>query len=257
MSLGSESAAQADRRLAAAVQQALMANELPECTCGRIVLNRRTVGPVGGDFSFFHELGQDQVAFAIGDVMGHGLGSGVLMTLILGMLHGNQGNQRRPCPMVHEINQMLLNLGRKIDFPVTCSMIYGVVDLPTGTLLYVNAGHPNPVVLSREQQTTYHLPTNALLLGIEDRPLIEGCHQFHSYDRLVLFTDGLTEAHNGDGVYFSEAKMRELISSSNGQSADALAEQLFEQVDRFCHQAKPQDDQTIVIIDFDEVSTQF
>ena len=246
-----------EMQLARAVQEALLTRDVPSCCCGRLVVKNRMFGPVGGDFYHFRDLGQDQFAFAVGDVMGHDLGSALLMTLVMGLLGADRDDHRRPSRVVRRVNEVLLRLGESANMPILCSLLYGIVDLPTGIFLYVNAGHPHPIVCQRRRGTVNHISSTTMLLGVQNTILAESCYQFGPDDRLVLFTDGITEAHNAGAEAFGEENLFRIIGRTCEESPEVLAERLFKEIDGFCGPTPPDDDQTLVVIDFEEVSTQF
>ena len=243
-----------EMELAAAVQRALLNGEIPDCQCGKMVLKNRMSVQVGGDFYHFRQLGQDQVAFAIGDVVGHGMGSALIMSLIMGTLRSNIQDSRRPSRMVEQVNNLLVKLSRQLEQYITCSMIYGVVDLPSGVLLYVNAGHPYPIVCNREEEGCQELRPTTMLLGVQQGVQSESCHQFHQNDRVVLYTDGITEASNANEDPFSDNRLKEIVCSSRQESPDVLARRVFEEVDAYSGREQCEDDQTLVVIDFDLVT---
>jgi len=242
--------------LARAVQKALLAGHAPTCSCGKIVVKNRMTTSIGGDFYHFRELGQDQVAFAIGDVMGHGMPAALVMSLILGLLQADRLDNRKPTRVAESINDMLVQLGEQVDNPITCSMIYGVVDLPSGILLYVNAGHPHPILCNRTYSKPREIATTTMLLGVEKRMHAESCHQFNKNERMVLYTDGITEAGNGKQEQFGEKRLHSLVSDWAEHPPERLTETLFYDLDRFRQDLPLQDDQTIVVIDFDNVSSE-
>ena len=246
-----------DLRLAGAVQKALLTRDIPQCNCGKMVVENRMCEHIGGDFYHFQTLGQDQVAFALGDVVGHSTGAAMLMSLILGQLRTERPDSRRPTKVVQSINEFLIRLGEQVDSHLTCSFIYGVVDLPSGILLYVNAGHPYPIIYHRAKSSFELLQINTILLGIEDRPLEEACYQFKQHDRLVLFTDGITEAKNAEEKFFGERRLVNIISENGPQSPEKLAKQIFGELDIFSDSVDQEDDQTLVVIDFDNVADSF
>jgi len=246
----------ADLELASAVQAALLSAQIPPCRCGRMVLRNRMSQGVGGDFYHFRPLGDDQVAFAIGDVAGHGMGPALIMTLILGVLRANHKDTRRPSRILGEINDLLVALGQRVNYFVTCSAFYGVVDLPTGILLYANAGHPHPIICHRPERQVSELPSTTMLLGVQSGELPESCHQFQRYDRLVLFTDGLPESQDGHGRFFGLSRLRSLVQATREDSPDQFADRLLADAAAFTGQDPPRDDQTLVVIDFDTVRSE-
>jgi phosphoserine phosphatase RsbU/P len=243
-----------DMQLAAAVQKALLNGGVPTCQCGKMVLKNRMSVQVGGDFYHFRDLGQDQVAFAIGDVEGHGIGSALVMSLILGTLRANVQDSRRPSRMVEQVNDLLVKLGSQMDQYITCSLIYGVVDLPSGVLLYVNAGHPYPIVCNRGTEDCQELRPTTMLLGVQQGVLPESCHQFQQNDRVVLFTDGIPDAINADIEPFGDERLKQIISEAKNDSPEELTKRVFTAVDAHADTSQPTDDQTLVVIDFDLVT---
>jgi len=239
--------------LAGAVQAALLEAETPNCRCGKVVLRNRMSEAVGGDFYDFRQFGQDQVAFVIGDVMGHGIGAALLMTLIVGLLRADRRDHRRPSQLVGSINEILVGLGEQLCNPVTCSLIYGVVDLPSGILLYVNAGHPEPIVCNRRDGQLRKLAPTTMLLGVQDGILPESCHQFRQEDRVVLFTDGIIEARQEEAL-FGRKRLAEMVQQYREAPGEELAERILQEANTFAASDHPLDDQTVVVIDFDKVS---
>ncbi len=256
MTMPTHNISDTDLALAAAMQKALLTGETPHCTCGKMFVKNRMSAQVGGDFYHFSELGQDQVALAIGDVMGHGTSAALLMTFILGQLRANETDQRRPARMVNAINNQLLRLGALVDLPIICTMIYAVVDLPSGIVLYVNVGHPRPIVCNRRHHHLRVLPPTTMVLGVEELDIEESCHQFMANDRLVLFTDGVSETRGDDNVWYSEERLQKFVGAHHNAPDKQLADALFVELDEFSGDTPQDDDQTLVIIDFDNVSSE-
>ena len=173
------------------------------------------------------------------------------MTLILGLLGADRDDNRRPSRVAENINDMLVRLGEYVEMPITCSLIYGVVDLPSGILLYVNAGHPHPIICNRADGKYHHLPPTTMLLGVQGGVLPESCHQFKQYDRLVLFTDGMTDMINKSYEPYGEERLLRNILKTVGDTPDEAAQRIFDDVDLFGGEMEVMDDETLVIIDFD------
>jgi len=243
-----------DQKLAVVIQKALLDSHIPQCDCGRIVVKNRMCDAVGGDFYHFRKLNSDQVAFAIGDVLGHGTSAALIMAIIMGILRGDRQNQSRPSRILEGINDLLIELGGKIGMPTTCSLIYGVVDLPSGNLFYTNAGHPHPIVCNRVTGTIRHLGPTTMLLGVQGHVREESCHQFAPEDRIILFTDGLLESVNEDQEFFGQDRLDRVIQAGSAEPPEKQAEAIFAEIDRFSGYSEHQDDQTLVVIDFTPLS---
>jgi sigma-B regulation protein RsbU (phosphoserine phosphatase) len=243
-----------DLKLAAAVQDALLTADLPQCHCGRLVLRNRMSNHVGGDFYHVRPLGDDQLVFAIGDVAGHGIGAALVMALILGYLRQDTPHTRRPSALLAQINELLLALGRRTDSFITCSLFYGIVDLPTGIVIYVNAGHPHPLLCHRTDANLTFLPPTTMLLGVQQAPSAEACHQFRRHDRLILYTDGITEAASPQARQFGHQNLESLIRANPQLPPEQLADAIFAALDDHTRRNDPADDQTLAIIDFDHTA---
>lgn len=238
-----------DLQLAVAVQRAFMPADLPKCDCGKIAVRNRMCRGVGGDFCFFEELGHDQIAFAIGDAVGHGITAALVMSVIIGLMRSAGQNKRRPARMVAAVNDLLLSLGRQVNFPITCSMFYGVVDLPSGILLFVNAGHPQALISNPVWEQCAVLPTTTLLLGVEGEVRDESCHQFKGFDRLLLYTDGLSDARGAGDTLFGQRRLEELAVRHRQADVEVLMDAVFREVEAF-RVGEPEDDATLVAVDF-------
>ena len=186
----------------------------------------------------------------------HGGRQALLMALILGMLRADRADHRRPTRVVSAINEALLRVGEQAGMPITCSLLYGVVDLPSGVLLYVNAGHPNPMIYNRVARSVEFLPPTTMVLGVQKGVLPESCHQFRQGDRLIMYTDGITDTHDKDARPFGEEGLMAVLDRGGGGTAEELAELMFRAADDFGAQKAPEDDQTVVVIDFDRIATE-
>lgn len=243
-----------DLLLAGAVQEALLAESVPPDQGGNMVLENRMCREIGGDFYYFCDLGQQQVAFVIGDVVGHGTGAALVMTLILGILRANQPELRRPNHVVELINSTLVKLGQRLNQAVTCTLMYGIVDLPSGLLLYINAGHPEPIIYRRRQHATAKLAPTTMILGVQSGVRPESCFNFGKGDRLILFTDGITDCRNRDNALFGRDRLEQLVIDTASASPQSLANRVFDQIAEFTEGAPRDDDQTVVVVDFDAVA---
>jgi serine phosphatase RsbU (regulator of sigma subunit) len=245
-----ENLADADLALAAELQAALLPATCPaDCPHQEAAARNRMSGKVGGDFYDFIRINEDQVAVVIGDVLGHGVRASLLMARIMGHLRGKPTDRNRPGELIADLNDMLLALGDRIGQVMLCSLFYAVIDLPTGSLFFVNAGHPSPFLSAKASGDITLLGGQSLLLGVQEFKPIEGCHQFHAGQRLVMYTDGLIDANGPTEEYFGEQRLHEMIARTAGLSPQACADAVFAAVDAFRNGAPQQDDETIVIID--------
>lgn len=239
-----------DLALAAELQAALLPRECPsDCPHQRAAARNRMSNTIGGDFYDFIRLNQDQVAIVIGDVAGHGVRSSLIMAQIMGFMRSSSGILSRPGQIIKGVNRMLMDLGERTGLVLPCSMFYGVIDAPTGMGVFVNAGHPRPWVLDRSGGLVFTISPHSIMLGIDDFEPKEACLTFEPSQRLILYTDGMTDAANPAGEHFGEQRLLEAVRAHDNSPPEEAADGVFAIVESFRAGAKAIDDETIVIID--------
>ncbi len=240
-----------DLKLAVEVQRALLDRHVPDCSCGHIVIRNKMCSDIGGDFYYFKKINSDQVAIAVGDVMGHGMSAALILSLLMGKLWSNEHSPTRPKTVLSGLNDMLLELGEHIDYPVTSSMFMGVVDLPSGIVMFVNAGHVKPIHYERKSGRINYLTGSNMLLGVQHGINEEACEQFAKGDRLLLYTDGITEAMNLGLEQFGANRLAEIVCRTADLEVEKVADIIFDELDRFSAGRQIDDDMTVVLIDFE------
>jgi len=239
-----------DLALAAELQAALLPRECPlDCTHQRAAARNRMCGSIGGDFHDFLRLNEDQVAVVVGDVIGHGVRSSLLMAQIAGFLRSADNKRSRPAEVITALNRMLIDLGDRAGTVTSCSMIYGVVDAPTGLAIFINAGHPWPYLCHAGRSTVERLESHNLLLGVQEFEPEEICLIFEPGNRLVLYTDGVTDAMDAAGEHLGEPRLFEVIQGQLHAAPDQCADAVFAAVAAHRDGCKQVDDETIVVID--------
>lgn len=239
-----------DLALAAELQAALLPDRCPtDCVHQVAATRNRMCGSVGGDFFDFIRLNQDQYAIVIGDVVGHGVQAALLMAKISGFLHTDLAVRARPSDTIKALNRMLISLGERVNSVLSCSIVYAVIDAPSGVGFFINAGHPRPFICDRNACSTLHIGPHNLLLGIEDFEPKEACHTFVPGQRMVLYTDGVTDAMNDQMERFGDQRLHEIISTHAENSAEQCADAIFAAIDSYRNGEAQTDDETVVVID--------
>jgi sigma-B regulation protein RsbU (phosphoserine phosphatase) len=239
-----------DLALAAELQAALLPKFCPrDCPNHVAAARNRMCTGVGGDFYDFLRINDDQIALVIGDVVGHGVRASLIMAQIMGFLQSEHAKLARPKEIVEFLNRMLIDLGDKIGEVLHCSLLYAVIDTPTGVGFFVNAGHPPPLICDRNASQPLHLGRPDMLLGVEEFRPAEACYTFNPGDRLVMFTDGITDANNPSGEQFGKERFQKVINECLHLDPQSCADAVFQAVEAFRQDAKQTDDETIVVID--------
>lgn len=199
---------------------------LPELTRtfgkSRISLFLKPCGHIGGDLVGMFSPGPGRVGFYSIDVSGHGITSAMMTARLGGYLSSTHFDQnvgmqlrfnrfyalRQPAEVAHILNERLVaDTGIEEYF----TMVYGIADLRSGTVKLVQAGHPHPLLM-RADGTTAFLGSGGLPLGLlADAEYEQIEFQMRSGDRLLLYSDGFTEAQIGNGRMLDEAGLTRLI----------------------------------------------
>jgi serine phosphatase RsbU (regulator of sigma subunit) len=205
----------------------------------------RPANTVGGDYFDLVDLGDGRVAVVVGDVAGKGMPAALLMALLQGSLRTLVTAGLRGEALVAKLNA---HLCANIPPNRLVTLFYAEVE-PDGRLVYVNAGH-NPPRLARAAGAIETLQGGGVALGILPDFAYERCEtSLGSGDRLVLYTDGITEAANPRDEEFGEARLDAALSARRADAAEALLQGLTGEVLAFCGAARPGDDMTLVVVD--------
>ena len=199
---------------------------------------------VGGDYYDVVELEDGRLAFVVADVAGKGIPAALLMTLLQGSLRSLLSSGLRGADLVTRLNAYLVANtpeNRLITF------FYGELDPASGELRYVNAGH-NPPLLFHGSQVARLDPTGVVLGVLEGALFSEERVQLEDGARLLLYTDGVTEAANPADEEFGEQRLEQLLRERAGTTPPRLIETIFETVIAFCGRAKPADDMTMMVV---------
>lgn len=203
---------------------------------------------VGGDFFDFIDLPKTgsgaRLGIAIADVADKGIPASLFMAVCITLLRSVATTLDSPGAVLARMNELLFLQARPDMF---VSIFYGVLDLNHGTLAYANGGH-NPPFLVDEEGKWMLLREHGMVLGVSEQATYDE-HRIH-FDkgmRLVLYTDGVTEATSRDGELFGTSRLSEQLRTSGTASSQDLAEMVNHAVALFCS-GEPSDDLTTVIV---------
>ncbi|MFB3062449.1 MAG: SpoIIE family protein phosphatase, partial [Candidatus Binatia bacterium] len=203
---------------------------------------------VGGDFYDFFFIDDHRLCFAIGDVSGKGVPASLFMALTKTMFRATGGRQNATAETI--ISRLNGEICRDNESCMFVTVFCGVLDVRSGQVEYSNAGHNLPYVLSNGVVTAVP-KTGGMALGVtESVDFHAGRLLLKPGDRLVLYTDGVTEAMDKDDQLFSESRMEETLQGVNGQSSEEVIKRVVKEVQRFSAGAPQSDDITLLVIGY-------
>jgi sigma-B regulation protein RsbU (phosphoserine phosphatase) len=202
---------------------------------------------VGGDFYQLFRLPGNRVGLMIGDVSSHGFSAALIMALTLSAASIYAAESASPDEVLRRVHRALANELETTEMFLT--LFYGVLDLESGELAYVNAGHPHAFRVSAD--------AGVLRLGATLPPLgmiaLNDIQQTvvpwnPSSDLLLLFTDGLSDAFAQDGAATSgEASLVEDVVSMRAEPLPAILDHLFARA-AAARPTTPTDDRTALLV---------
>jgi sigma-B regulation protein RsbU (phosphoserine phosphatase) len=211
-----------DLEEAARVQRALLSAPPPEIPGLRVAWAFRPCGPLTGDFLNLWRLDDRHVGLCALDAGGHGAAA-ALLAVTAGQLLARLGGVT-PAPPSEVVRRMRGQVCAEAAGQ-GLTLLYGVLDLPTGTFRFVSAGHPGPAHLPRGGRAALR-EAAGLPVGVGTAGYPEEEVRLRRGDRLVLYSDGLVEAHNADGEHFGAARLLGALEQTRQlpprQSLDAL-----------------------------------
>lgn len=226
------------------VQQGFLPRELPQIAGFELASAWRPARGVGGDAFDVLPLDPSTVALCIADVAGKGVPAALLMSNLQAMVRGLSSPRISPREFCAEISRALRGSLAEDRF-VTC--FYALLDVPSRRLRYTNAGH-NPPLLIRANGNFARLEEGGSVLGIDaDASFGEQEVQLSSGDRLLLFTDGVTELTSENGEEFGEARLLSLCIQQRALGAAMLHQRLLDSLVDF-NQGEFQDDMTLIVL---------
>jgi sigma-B regulation protein RsbU (phosphoserine phosphatase) len=148
-------------------------------------------GDIGGDLYDFFEIDSGGVAFLLGDVSGKGIGAALLVANLQASIRSQQEVARHPVKLLERVNRLFFQFTRPEHY---ATLFFGVYEADTRIIRYVNCGHPSPVLLRADGQFEILESTATVLGAFTCSVFAERTISLGQGDRLVLFSDGLTEA---------------------------------------------------------------
>jgi sigma-B regulation protein RsbU (phosphoserine phosphatase) len=235
-------------RVVSQIQRALLPRQMPDIPGLQLAAYYRTSQRAGGDYYDFFPLAHGQWGLLIADVSGHGTPAAVVMAITHSIAHLFPADRCDPSELLSFVNETLCRrYTSEIEAFVTA--FYGVYNPRDRTLAYSCAGHNPPRLWSCSQQRVSKLDrasTRPLGLFADTRfPRAEA--RLSTGDRLVLYTDGITEAVSSTGEQFGLDRLDEILKRSCQQDADDLIGAIVSAVADHTGDVSPADDQTLVV----------
>jgi serine phosphatase RsbU (regulator of sigma subunit)/pSer/pThr/pTyr-binding forkhead associated (FHA) protein len=231
--------------LARTIQQSLLPGKLPSegwlRACGSSVASHE----VGGDYFDVTPVNPHCWCAVVADVSGKGVSSALLASLLQGALITASEYPEAMGPRMERLNRFLMDRtgGEKYATVFYCLLDYG------GRLSYVNAAHCPPIVVRASGQLSTLEATGMPVglmetaeFGVAEEHLAPG-------DKVIIYTDGVTEAQNATGEFFGKKRLREIVTAHAAASCQTLHDAIQQAITDFTEGAPQSDDITLVVLE--------
>lgn len=220
------------------IQEALFLKAVPLIPGFAIETAWHPAGSVAGDWFDFIDLGNDRYGIALADVSGKGMPAAILMSATRALLRAIAPLEPSPSRTLERLNQALTE-----DFPAGkfVTMIYGVLDARSREFKVASAGHLPPLIVNHD--CSYLELETGLPLGLGPSSYPECTVTISAGTRVLLYTDGITEASDKTGEEYGPARLMQHFASPNACINGLIAE-----VQRFSTASTHTDDATAVLL---------
>jgi sigma-B regulation protein RsbU (phosphoserine phosphatase) len=224
---------------ARAIQQALLPKASPYIPGFAVSGLSISAGAVGGDWYDFIPLEDGRWGLVLADVSGKGTAAALLMSATRGMLRSLAEAHCRPAEVMSKLNRLLVE-----DFPAGrfVTMIYGVLDPARRSITFSSAGHLRPLLIT-EEGSRFLDSERGMPLGLAQGGFSEVEVSLPKASRLVLYSDGITEAEDGSSEEYGPQRLLRHAALS-----DACPESVLQDVRSFADGAGLRDDATVIFV---------
>lgn len=229
------------------IQMGMLPKPLPAETLGDIDLHAaiQPAKEVGGDLYDYFFLPDGRLCFAIGDVSDKGVPAALFMAVTHTLIRATAEDETDPAMLLQRINNRLAENNPNMMF---VTLLLGVIDLSTGSLVWANAGHPPPALIRADGAVDLLTGRSGPACGVQE-DLHYQCFtcQLDRGETLLGYTDGITDATDRQETQYGESRMIARLSAPV-TSATTLTQGLLDDVHQFTDGASPFDDITLIAI---------
>jgi sigma-B regulation protein RsbU (phosphoserine phosphatase) len=244
-------AVQSDLETAARIQNKMLPQEFPPFPDRDefgIYAEMYTAKQVGGDFYDFFMLDEKRLGFVVGDVSGKGVPASLYMAVSRTMLKAIASQLDDPSECLSEVNRMLIP---ESDLTTFVTVFYGVLDTHAGTITYSNGGHNLPYILHNDGSVEEVENTDGILMGKFDSIEFDTkTIQLKPFDKLLVYTDGVTEAMNEDKAMYGKSRLEDFLIGRSEYEEEKIVRSVLAEVLKFIGKADQSDDITLMSLGY-------
>jgi len=227
-----------------AVQLAIMPDSIPKLQGWELWMYSTPANEVGGDLIDYLKLSDAQLALTLGDIAGKGLPAALMAAKIQATLRAIAPDYIDLKARAERLNTIVIRDGLPNKF---ASLIHLSLLADDGQVSLVNAGHHPPILISSEK--VEEIGKGGPAIGLTKKAsYVTEQFRMNEDDLLLLYSDGITEARNDIGRFYSDERLLDLIQHTHGMSAASLGNRLLRSVEDFVLHARQSDDISLIVV---------
>ncbi len=231
--------------IAREIQRTFLPDEDPQVEGYQITGRNVSSGQVGGDYYDFIKIVDQRLGISVADVSGKGMPAALIMASLRASLIAEIRNNYTIRTIAEKVNSLLCESLEPGNF---VTGIYCVLDSKHHMMTYSNFGH-NPPLLLQEDGEFNQLTEGGPVLGVSNGVTFEeGAISLRRGEVLVMYTDGVTEVFNDEGVEFGAEGLMDVIRANRDRSASEIADAIYGATKSFAPQTHVYDDITMVVV---------
>jgi sigma-B regulation protein RsbU (phosphoserine phosphatase) len=215
---------ESELELSQVIQRGLLPQQVPSIEGMNLAAFNRPAQLVGGDYFDFVDFKDGEHGLVMADVSGHGVSAGMFLSSLQTAFHTLVPEADSPLDVLERINRLYM---QNINFAMFVTIFFGKYDPQTRTLSYANAGHSSAYLHRVATDQEFWLRPTGPAIGLKEGFAIRREDiELEPGDILLLYTDGLPDATDHQGIFWGEDKLADIIR----QNADASAEHLIQKI---------------------------
>ena len=227
------------------IQRGLMPSRMPNLRGFSLASAWQPAHDVSGDYLGAFNVGESHAVLCVADVAGKGFPAALLMSNMQAALKSFASESISTSELCGKLNRLMCSNTPLQKF-VTC--FYGDLDVANRTLTFTNAGHNPPMLIGSTGECTRLEEGGPVIGAFAASAYAERQVKLTSGDKLLLFTDGVTETRNADGEEFGEERLLECLRAFSGRNAAELRTIILNKVREFCDGEFDDDAALMVVI---------
>jgi len=232
--------------IAGRIQRQLLPARAPEFDPLTVAIAFHPHDQVAGDYFDIQLADPDTLILIIGDASGHGVSAAFISVIAKTCVHTRLSTTASPAALLGAMNEFLYGWVEPEHF---ISMFVAAIDRRTLRMTYARAGHPLPILLHNEGAVT-HLDAGGIMIGVLPNPEYpEQAVQLQPGDKVLFYTDGLTECPNAAGDLFGVDRVQQFLLANQTLECERMAVGLVERVRDFSVGGRFADDLTVVLLE--------